>query len=75
METAELKKKMMELWKNTFHDSDAYINLVFDTYFNTEYIEYYEENGKLISALLGIPYYFGNGKTRYRDYISVVLPH
>lgn len=64
METAELKKKMMELWKNTFHDSDAYINLVFDTYFNTEYIEYYEENGKLISALLGIPYYFGNGKNK-----------
>lgn len=64
METAELRKKMMELWKNTFHDSDAYISLVFDTYFNTEYIEYYEENGKLISALLGIPYYFGNGKAK-----------
>lgn len=64
METTELRKEMMDLWKNTFHDSDAYINLVFDTYFNIEYIEYYEENGKLISALLGIPYYFGNGKNR-----------
>lgn len=64
MESAELRRKMMELWKVIFHDSDAYISLVFDTYFNTEYVEYYEENGKLISALLGIPYYFGNGRNR-----------
>lgn len=45
MHTAELKSKMMQLWKNTFHDSDAYISLVFDTYFNPDLIAYNEENG------------------------------
>lgn len=62
MDTQDLKDKMMKLWKTTFHDSDEYISLIFDNYFNTEYLEYYEENGKLISALLGVPYFFGNGK-------------
>ena len=62
MHTAELKSKMMQLWKNTFHDSDAYISLVFDTYFNPDLIAYNEENGKLVSAMLGVPYEFGNGE-------------
>ena len=60
MDTQDLKDKMMKLWKTTFHDSDEYISLIFDNYFNTEYLEYYEENGKLISALLGVPYFFGS---------------
>lgn len=64
MEQKELKEKMMKLWKNTFHDSDAYISLIFDNYFNPDLVEYYEENGKLISALLGVPYEFSNGKQK-----------
>lgn len=56
----DVKRKMMKLWKDTFHDSDAYISLIFDNYFNPEYVEYHEENGQIISALMGIPYNFGN---------------
>ena len=61
METKILKQKMMELWKNTFHDSDKYISIIFDNYFNIDNIEYIEDNGILMSALLGIPYEFSNG--------------
>lgn len=66
MHSQDLKENMMKLWKDTFHDSDAYVNLIFNNYFNPEYIEYYEENGKLISALLGIPYDFRKGKNVIR---------
>lgn len=66
MNNQELRKNMMKLWKDTFHDSDKYISLVFDNYFNPDFIEYHEENGKLISALLGIPYYFNNGKEKIK---------
>lgn len=60
MNENDIKRKMMKLWKDTFHDSDAYISLIFDNYFNPDYIEYHEENGQIISALIGIPYDFGN---------------
>lgn len=66
MDSIELKDKMMKLWKKIFHDSDAYISLVFDNYFNEDNVEYYEEDGKLVSALLGIPYNFSNGKKKIR---------
>lgn len=66
METADLKNKMKKLWKDTFHDSDSYISLIFDNYFNPEFVEYYEENDKLVSALMGIPYEFGNGKDSFK---------
>lgn len=66
MNNQELRKNMMKLWKDTFHDSDKYISLVFDNYFNPDFIEYHEENGKLISALLGIPYNFSNGKEKIK---------
>jgi hypothetical protein len=62
METVELRRKMQKLWKDTFHDSDAYIQLIFDNYFDPEFVEYYEENGKLISALIAIPYELGNSR-------------
>jgi len=66
MDNTELKSKMMKLWKNIFHDSDLYISLIFDNYFNPDYVEYHEEGGKFVSALLGIPYMFGNGKLRLK---------
>lgn len=62
MSASEIKNKMMKLWKDTFHDSDAYISLIFEEYYHPDFIEYHEENGQLISALIGIPYDFG-----YRD--------
>ena len=65
MKSDEIKQKIMKLWKETFHDSDAYISLVFDTYFNPELVEYYEEKDQVISALLGIPYEFNNGNEKF----------
>lgn len=52
------KQDMMKLWKDTFHDTDRYINLVFDTYFSLEnsFVRYHEN--RLIAALLGIAYEF-----------------
>lgn len=66
MNPAELKKKFMKLWKDTFHDSDAYISLIFYEYFDPEYIEYQEEKNQIISALIGIPYEFGCRHNRIR---------
>lgn len=60
MEESIVKKEMMRLWKENFHDSDDYINLVFNTYFSPEMVEYEERDGKIISALLAVPYTFGN---------------
>lgn len=52
------KKDMKDLWKQTFHDSDSYINLVFDTYYSLEnsFARYHEN--RIIAALLCIPYEF-----------------
>ncbi len=55
----EIKRQMMLLWKKTFHDTDEYINLVFDNYYSTDRIEYYEIDGNIVSALMEIPYIFG----------------
>ena len=66
MSSAELKNKMKALWKDTFHDSDDYINLVFETYFNPDLLEYEEVNGDVVAALLGVPYSFGNADRSVR---------
>lgn len=60
MEKNELKRQMMNLWKETFHDSEEYIRLVFDEYFDPDYVEYEEREGRVIACLLAIPYTFGN---------------
>ncbi len=61
-----VKSQMMLLWKETFHDSDEYVNLVFDSYFKPEYVAWHEDDGKVVSALLGVPYWFAAGKSRLR---------
>ncbi len=49
----------MKLWKDTFGDPYEYIRMVFDTYFIEENVETVEdEEGRLISSLLGVPYRF-----------------
>lgn len=53
-----LKRQMMELWKETFHDTDRYIRLVFDTYFKPENVFYQYDGDNLISAMLTVPYDF-----------------
>lgn len=54
----KLKKDMMELWEETFHDSTRYIKLVFDTYFCLDNAFYMYDGEKLIAALLGVEYEF-----------------
>ena len=49
---------MMELWKDTFHDSSRYIEIVFDNYFTLDNVfTRYDEN-RLIAALMCVPYEF-----------------
>lgn len=50
----------MSLWKETFHDSDAYISLIFDNYFSPDLCAYEEIDGQIAGSLIGIPYSFGN---------------
>ena len=52
------KQDMKELWKDTFHDSNRYIDIVFDTYYSLEntFVKYHEN--RLISSMLCIPYEF-----------------
>lgn len=49
---------MMRLWKETFHDTDRYIRLVFDAYFNPDNICVRYDGDRLVAALLGVPYDF-----------------
>lgn len=53
-----VKRDMMELWKETFHDSHYYIRLVFDAYFTPDNIFVRYDGETLIASLLGVPYEF-----------------
>lgn len=66
MKTDDLKKDMMRLWKDTFHDSDEYIRIVFDAYFNPEFVECETVGDKLVAAMLAVPYEFGSKRNRIR---------
>jgi hypothetical protein len=62
-----VKDKMKVLWKNIFHDTDVYINLIFDNYFNPELIDCVFDGDDLVAMMLGIPYDFlinGMGKLK-----------
>lgn len=59
-----LKNEMKSLWKETFGDSAEYVSLVFDTYFSPERVFWHEEEGKLQSALTGVPYTFSTAEGR-----------
>lgn len=64
MKPSELKTKLAVLWKDTFHDSDEYISLIFDNYFDENLCEYEENGGVVTAGLLGIPYEFGNADNK-----------
>lgn len=66
MDPNSLKTEMKRLWKETFHDSDDYVDLIFDTYFDPELVAWHEADGRLVSALLGIPYTFRQGSRSLR---------
>lgn len=60
MDNEKLRKDMMRLWKETFNDSDDYIRLVFDAYFDPEYVEFeIGSDGDVCASMLAIPYCFG----------------
>lgn len=66
MEAIDIKRKMSALWKDTFHESDAYVNLLFDRYFNSEWVEFEAEGSEIIGALMGVPYEFGGSEGHIR---------
>ncbi len=66
MKTDDLKNEMMRLWKDTFHDCDDYIRIVFDAYFNPEFVECEFVDDKLVAAMLAVPYEFGSKRNRIR---------
>ena len=53
-----LVESMRRLWKETFHDSDEYVNLIYDKCFYPHYCECCVDDTCLISSLTGVPYSF-----------------
>lgn len=66
MEANEVRRKMMALWKETFHDSEEYIEMLFARYFNPELVEYEANGPEIVAAMLGIPYEFGGEQSRIK---------
>lgn len=67
MEAGKLRKEMESLWKETFGDSSEYVSLIFNAYYDPENTAYYEEEGRLMSALLSVPYEFiSSGGTKLK---------
>ncbi|MBD5194216.1 MAG: GNAT family N-acetyltransferase [Bacteroidales bacterium] len=64
MKDIELKKRLSQLWKDTFHDSDEYISLIFDNYFDENLCAYEVIDGEVVAGLLGVPYDFGNSDNK-----------
>lgn len=64
MNPNELKTKLSKLWKDTFHDSNEYISLIFDNYFDPDLAVVEEAGGDVVSGLIGVPYSFGNAEAR-----------
>jgi GNAT superfamily N-acetyltransferase len=52
-----VKTQMMALWSDTFGDSDDYVNLIFDAYFNPDLVKYHTHHGSIVAAMMGIPFY------------------
>lgn len=73
METEELKRKLLGLWEKTTHNSKELLSVLFDYYFDIRYLEYKENDGKVVSAICGIPYTFGSGKNRLQGLYLIVL--
>lgn len=73
MEVDELKRKLMGLWEKTTHNSKDLLGYLFEYYFDIDFIEYEESDGKIISAVCGIPYYFFYGKNKLKGLYLVPL--
>lgn len=73
MEQEELKRKLMGLWEKTTHNSKDLLAILFEYYFDLRYLEYKENEGKIVSAVCGIPYTFGFGKHRLNGLYLMAL--
>ena len=58
MDNVTLKNQMKDIWIESFGDSRDYVDLLFDKYFNPEYVAYSQHDGNVIASLIGIPYEF-----------------
>lgn len=68
------KHDMMRLWKETFDDTDEYIDLLFKSYYDDELFVARYDSGRLISQLCCIPYTFNilcNNVVSYNDSADV----
>lgn len=58
MKISEIESRMREIWRETFGDTEEYVDLLFNAYFNPRYCSWKIENGDVASMLFGIPYEF-----------------
>lgn len=56
MDKQEKRRRVMELWKSCFHDSDAFVDFYFSEKYADENVVSVWENDRLLSALQMIPY-------------------
>ena len=62
MDKVDKKQQIMDLWRKSFDDSEAFIQLFFDRVYKDENALIIEKDGKVISALQILPYtmtYYG----------------
>lgn len=51
-----MKKELMQIWKETFHDSDAFIELFFERVYKEENVLVIQQNEQIVSSLHMVPY-------------------
>ena len=62
----DIRHAIMNLWKNTFHDSKEYISLVFNSYFEEGIYVYKEVDNRIVASILGVPYEFAYNEIKLR---------
>lgn len=51
-----IKPQLIDLWRSSFNDSEAFIHLFFDRVYQPENALYIEQDGRIVSALHILPY-------------------
>lgn len=54
----ETKNALRALWKDTFHDTEDYVDLIFNRVYDPRYSIVHRHGGKIVAGLLGVPYRF-----------------
>lgn len=63
LDSRKVRQEVMDLWRENYRDSDRYVNLVFDAYFDSDFVECAYDGGRLTAAVMAIPYRFGNAES------------